>query len=157
MANTHPFPARTSTQEVELGTLLQPRFGPDGLIPCITADHATGEVLMFAFMNEQSLAHTIRTGKATYWSRSRGKLWVKGEESGHTLRVVDLYVDCDQDVLLLKVENAGPGACHNGYRSCFYRRLARGADPDDPKSLALEFAAKRAFDPAKVYGKKQAP
>jgi phosphoribosyl-AMP cyclohydrolase len=157
MANAPTFPARTTAQEVELGTLLQPKFGEDGLIPCITVDHASGEVLMFAFMNAASLAHTIRTGKAAYWSRSRSRLWVKGEESGHTLKVVDLYVDCDQDVLLLRVENAGPGACHNGYRSCFYRRLAKGANPDVASSLALEFAAARAFDPATVYAKKQAP
>jgi phosphoribosyl-AMP cyclohydrolase len=106
---------------------------------------------MFAYMSAESLARTIETRKATYWSRSRNKLWVKGEESGNVLRVVDLYVDCDQDVLLLKVENAGPGACHNGYRSCFYRKLAIGADPDGPKALKLEFAATRVFDPATVY------
>ena len=109
---------------------------------------------MFAFMNAESLAHTIRTRKATYWSRSRGKLWVKGEESGNVLKVVDLYVDCDQDVLLLKVENAGPGACHNGYPSCFYRRLSPGADPGQPQSLKLQFSATRAFDPATVYKRK---
>jgi phosphoribosyl-AMP cyclohydrolase len=153
-ASPNPFPARTTTQEVELGTLLQPKFGEDGLIPCITVDHASGDVLMFAFMNAESLAHTVRTGRAAYWSRSRNKLWVKGEESGHVLKVVDLYVDCDQDVLLLRVENAGPGACHNGYRSCFYRRLAKGADPAVASSLALEFAAPRVFDPAKVYPRK---
>ena len=151
---TPAFPARTTTAEVELGSLLQPKFGPDGMIPCITVDDATGEVLMFAFMNAESLAHTISTGKATYWSRSRGKLWVKGEESGNTLKVVDLYVDCDQDVLLLRVKNAGLGACHNGYASCFYRKLAPGADPGDPGSLRLVFAAERKFDPATVYKKK---
>ena len=148
------FPPRTTTQEVELGTLLQPKFGPDGMIPCITVDHATSEVLMVAFMNAESLAETIRTRRATYWSRSRGKLWVKGEESGNVLRVVDLFVDCDQDVLLLKVENAGPGACHNGYPSCFYRKLSPGADPDAPQSLKLQFSAERAFDPAAVYKKR---
>ena len=153
MATPAPFPARTTTSEVELGTLLQPKFGADGLIPCITVDHATDEVLMFAFMNAESLAHTIRTGRAAYWSRSRNKLWIKGEQSGHTLKVVDLYVDCDQDVLLLKVENAGPGACHNGYRSCFYRKLAAGAGGDGPNPHKLEFAATRAFDPAGVYKK----
>lgn len=151
---TPAFPARTTTAEVELGSLLQPKFGPDGMIPCITVDDATGEVLMFAFMNAESLAHTISTGKATYWSRSRGKLWVKGEESGNTLKVVDLYVDCDQDVLLLRVKNAGLGACHNGYASCFYRKLAPGADAADPGSLRLVFAAERKFDPATVYKKK---
>jgi phosphoribosyl-AMP cyclohydrolase len=141
---------KPTTREIELGKLLRPKFGPDGLIPCIAVDDATGEVLMFAFMNAKSLAHTIRTRKASFWSRSRNRLWVKGDESGHVLRVVDLYVDCDQDVLLLRVKNAGPGACHNGFRSCFYRRLARGANPG---RLKLEFTAKRAFDPAKVYRK----
>ena len=148
------FPAQTTKAEVELGRVLQPRFGTDGTIPCITVDHATNEVLMFAYMSAESLARTIETRKATYWSRSRNKLWVKGEESGNVLRVVDLYVDCDQDVLLLKVENAGPGAGHNGYRSCFYRRLVPGADPDGALAPTLEFAAERTFDPAAVYGKK---
>ena len=153
MAKPASFAARTTTDEVELGTLLQPKFGPDGLIPCITVDHATGEVLMFAFMNAESLSHTIRTRTAAFWSRSRNKLWVKGEQSGHALKVVDLYVDCDQDDLLLRVENTGPGACHNGYRSCFYRKLAAGADLDGMGAPKLEFAATRAFDPAGVYKK----
>ena len=153
MAKPSPHPAHTGPSDVEMGTLLQPKFGPDGLIPCITVDHLSNEVLMFAFMNAESLAHTIRTGRAAYWSRSRGKLWVKGDESGHALRVVDLYVDCDHDVLLLKVENSGPGACHNGYRSCFYRKLAPGADPDSGGPLRLVFTAERTFDPDKVYKK----
>jgi phosphoribosyl-AMP cyclohydrolase len=148
------FPARTTTAEVELGHTLQPKFDADGLIPCITVDHVTNEVLMFAFMNAESLAHTLRTGKASYWSRSRRKLWVKGEESGHTQLVKELRVDCDQDVLLLKVENVGGAACHNGYRSCFYRKVATGADADNAASLQLEFASERVFDPAAVYGKK---
>src|SRR5471030_2190278 len=102
----HPtFPTRTDSREIELGAVLQPKFGPDGLIPCITSDYATNEVLMFAFMNAESLAYTIRTGQAAYWSRSRKKLWVKGEESGNVQIVKELRVDCDQDVILLKVEN----------------------------------------------------
>jgi phosphoribosyl-AMP cyclohydrolase len=145
------FPARTTTAEIELGATLQPKFGADGLIPCITQDAATGEVLMFAFMNTESLTHTLRTGKATYWSRSRGKLWMKGEESGNVQVVKELFTDCDQDVLLLKVEQTGAAnaACHNGYKSCFYRRLA---DPADP-ALKLLFTAKPLFDPATVYKK----
>jgi len=146
------FPARTS--EVELGNELQPKFGPDGLIPCITTDHVTNEVLMFAFMNAESLALTLRTGKASYWSRSRNKLWVKGEESGNSQVVKELRVDCDQDVILLKVDNVGGAACHNGYPSCFYRKLAPGADAADPASLKLIFADQRVFDPATVYKKK---
>jgi len=152
--STHLFPARTTTAEVELGPLLQPKFGPDGLIPCIACDHLTNEVLMFAFMNAESLAHTIRTKKATYWSRSRNKLWTKGEESGHVQLVKNLRVDCDQDVILLLVENVGGAACHNGYKSCFYRQLAPGATADDSNSLQLEFTARRLFDPATVYRKK---
>jgi phosphoribosyl-AMP cyclohydrolase len=146
--STPAFPARTTTPEIELGATLRPKFGPDGLIPCITVDAKTNEVLMFAFMNAEALAHTIKTKKATYWSRSRNKLWVKGEESGHVQLVKELLVDCDQDVVLLKVENVGGAACHNGYRSCFYRRLA------DEQTLQLEFTAPRVFDPAAVYKKK---
>lgn len=143
-----PFPARSTTQEVELGATLQPKFGPDGLIPCITTEAKTNEVLMFAFMNAEALAQTITTKKATYWSRSRHKLWVKGEESGNVQLVQELRVDCDQDVVLLKVENVGGAACHNGYRSCFYRRLA------DEQTLRLDFTDARVFDPATVYKKK---
>ena len=150
--STTQFPARTTTQEIEHGTTLQPKFGPDGLIPCITTDVKTNEVLMFAFMNAESLAHTLKTGKATYWSRSRNKLWVKGEESGNTQLVRELFTDCDQDVLLLKVEQTGAAnaACHNGFKSCFYRRLAALDDP----SFRLAFTAERLFDPATVYKKK---
>lgn len=148
------FPARTTTADIELGTTLQPKFGPDGLIPCITTDHVTNDVLMFAFMNAEALAHTLKSGKATYWSRSRNKLWIKGEESGNAQLVKELLVDCDQDVIQLKVENVGGASCHNGYRSCFYRKLASGAKADDPASLKLQFASQRVFDPATVYKKK---
>ncbi len=152
--STYVFPARTTTADIELGATLQPKFGPDGLIPCITTDHATNEVLMFAFMNAEALAHTIKSGKATYWSRSRSKLWIKGEESGNAQLVKELRVDCDQDVLLLKVENVGGAACHNGYPSCFYRKLVTGAKADDLASMQLEYALSRVFDPATVYKKK---
>jgi phosphoribosyl-AMP cyclohydrolase len=146
------FPARTNTAEIELGSTLQPKFGADGLIPCITQDIATGEVLMFAFMNAESLTHTLKTRKATYWSRSRQKLWVKGEESGNVQIVKELYTDCDQDVLLIKVEQTGAAnaSCHNGYKSCFYRRLSKLDDP----AFKLEYTATRLFDPATVYKKK---
>ena len=146
------FPARTTTAEIELGQTLQPKFGADGLIPCITQEATTGEVLMFAFMNAESLGHTLRTRKATYWSRSRQKLWVKGEESGNVQVVQELFTDCDQDVLLLKVTQSGPAnaSCHNGYKSCFYRKLAALDDP----AFALAYTAPRLFDPATVYKKK---
>jgi len=146
------FPARTTNQEIELGTTLQPKFGSDGLIPCITQDAHTGQVLMFAFMNAESLAMTLSTKKATYWSRSRSKLWVKGEESGNVQIVKELFTDCDQDVVLIKVEQSGPAnaSCHNGYKSCFYRRLESLDNP----SLKLQYTAERLFDPATVYKKK---
>ncbi len=146
-----PFPTRTTSAEIELGSLLQPKFGADGLIPCITQDAATGEVLMFAFMNAESLEHTLKTRKATYWSRSRQKLWVKGEESGNVQIAKELYTDCDQDVLLLKVEQSGAAnaSCHNGYKSCFYRKLERLDDP----SYKLGYVSQPLFDPAKVYKK----
>ncbi len=152
--NGYVFPARTTTAEIELGATLQPKFGPDGLIPCITTDATTNEVLMFAFMNAEALAQTIKTSKATYWSRSRNKFWVKGEESGNVQLVKEIRVDCDQDVLLLKVENVGGAACHNGYKSCFYRKLTDGADAGDSATLKLEFTTPRVFDPATVYKKK---
>ena len=152
--STFVFPARTSTAEIELGTTLQPKFGSDGLIPCITTDHLTNEVLMFAFMNAESLALTLATGKASYWSRSRNKLWVKGEESGNAQLVKELRVDCDQDVILLKVDNVGGASCHNGYKSCFYRKLAPGATAADASSLQLELVGRPLFDPATVYKKK---
>jgi phosphoribosyl-AMP cyclohydrolase len=152
--STYVFPARTTTAEIELGTTLQPKFGPDGLIVCITTDHVTNEVLMVAYMNAEALAHTLSSGKATYWSRSRNKLWIKGEESGKSQLVKEVRVDCDQDAILLKVENVGGAACHNGYPSCFYRKLVPGAKAAEPASLKLELTARQVFDPATVYKKK---
>lgn len=130
----------------------QPRFDASGLIPAIVTDARDGTVLMFAFMNAESLAHTLRTRKATYWSRSRQKLWVKGEESGNTQEVRELRTDCDQDVLLLKVEQRGAAnaSCHNGYRSCFYRRL-EDLDAAAAGAPNLVFTGERLFDPALVY------
>ena len=149
------FPARTTTAEIELGATLQPKFGPDGLIPCITQDAQSGEVLMFAFMNAEALVHTLRTRKATYWSRSRNKLWVKGEESGNVQHVRELRTDCDQDVLLIKVDQTGPAnaSCHNGFKSCFYRRLA-DLEGAEASGYRLTTTAQRLFDPATVYKKK---
>ena len=111
---------------------------------------------MFAFMNAESLAHTLTTKKATYWSRSRGKLWVKGEESGNVQHLREVRTDCDQDVLLIKVEQTGAAnaSCHNGYKSCFYRKLTDDVNPADPASFKLQFTAQRLFDPATVYKKK---
>ena len=139
---------RSSKEAIEKGLQLQPKFDDDGLIPCITADAKTNEVLMFAFMNREALEHTIETGKVTYFSRSRGKLWVKGESSGQVQKLVELRTDCDQDAILCKAEIGENGAsCHNGYRSCFYRKL-------DSDSGELVFAGgEPLFDPEEVYGK----
>ncbi|WP_409574973.1 phosphoribosyl-AMP cyclohydrolase [Sulfuritalea sp.] len=112
-----------------------------GLVPAIAQDAVTGEVLMFAWMNRQALALTAETGHAVYWSRSRGRLWHKGEESGHTQRVLELRVDCDKDVVLLKIEQSGGIACHTGRRSCFFNRLETSGWQDvepvlkDPKEI----------------------
>ena len=109
-----------SASDLEDSLAFTPRFDAAGLIPAIAQDAATGAVLMVAYMNAAALRMTLETGYATYWSRSRGRLWRKGEESGHTQRVIEMRVDCDQDALLLRVEQIG-GACHTGAARCFYR------------------------------------
>jgi phosphoribosyl-AMP cyclohydrolase len=115
----------------------------NGLVPAIVQDHATGDVLMLGFMNEEAVAETQRTRQAVFFSRSRNRLWRKGESSGHFLKVLELRVDCDSDTLLLRVQPIGPGVCHEGYRSCFFRRLE-----DDGTATVTE---DRAFDPSKIY------
>jgi len=123
-----PFAARGNTHDIERGSLFCPKFDEHGLIPAIVTDVATGEVLMFAWMNAEALRLTIERGIAYFYSRSRGKLWMKGEESGNLLRVLDLRTDCDQDVVTLKVTVEGDGvACHTGSRSCFYRSVPVGS------------------------------
>ena len=102
------------------------RFTEDGLIPAIAQDSTTGKVLMFAWMNRESVALTVENGYAVYWSRSRQKLWRKGEESGHQQKIISIQMDCDEDVLLLKIEQEGGIACHTGRESCFYRQLIDG-------------------------------
>ncbi len=102
------------------------RYGPDGLIPAVVQDATSGEVLMLAYMNEASIRRTVESGLATYWSRSRREFWVKGQTSGHVQRVISISVDCDSDTILLKVDQIGP-ACHENYRSCFFRDLRSGA------------------------------
>lgn len=99
-----------------------PDFSTTPLLPAIAQDAVTGEILMLAYMNRESFAITVQTRRATYFSRSRNRLWTKGEESGHVQKVIDIFVDCDADTILLKVEQTGP-ACHEGYRSCFFRKL----------------------------------
>lgn len=135
-------------EKVELGTELAPKFDSSGLIPCITVDASSKEVLMFAWMNEEALKKTIESGKATYYSRSRQKLWVKGESSGLAQEVVQILVDCDQDVIQLHVHVKGEGTCHNGFRSCFYRAV----EQNDSGKLVYVIG-ERSFDPDKTYGK----
>jgi phosphoribosyl-AMP cyclohydrolase len=115
-----------------------------GLIPAIAQDADTGQVLMLAWMNQEAYQETVRTGRAVYYSRSRGKLWRKGEESGHVQKVREICIDCDADTILLKVHQVGGAACHEGYASCFYRKV------DGDK---LQVIGERVFDPAKVYKK----
>lgn len=117
-------PPLSGSDQDETGDL-RPKFNADGLIAAIAQDDQSGEVLMLAWMNAEALTATLQTGKATYWSRSRGQLWVKGETSGHTQQVVAVQIDCDQDAVLLKVNQTG-GACHTGRTSCFYRNIEDG-------------------------------
>ena len=118
-----------------------------GLVPAIIQDESTGDVLMLGFMNSESLAETQRTGEVVFFSRSRNKLWKKGESSGHVLRVRELRVDCDADALLVRVEAAGPGVCHEGYRSCFFRKLEAEGN--------TKVIAEPTFAPEKVYGQEK--
>jgi phosphoribosyl-AMP cyclohydrolase len=127
-ATNPPFASPGAKAEVEEGSRLTPRFGLDGLITCVTTDADTGELLMVAHMNADALAHTIETGEAWYWSRSRGELWHKGDTSGQIQTVVEMRIDCDQDAVWLKVRVGGDGGCcHTGRRSCFYRTVPLGA------------------------------
>jgi len=117
----------------------------DGLVPAVIQDASTGDVLMLGFMNAEAYAATQSSGEVTFFSRSRNKLWRKGEPSGHVLRVREIRVDCDEDALLIRVETVGPGVCHEGYRSCFFRQVL-------PSGEAATIA-ERTFDPNAAYGK----
>ncbi len=113
-----------------------------GLVPAIVQDYKTGDVLMLAYMNKQAWEKTLETGKATFWSRSRNALWLKGETSGHVQLVHEIFIDCDDDTILLKVDQVGGAACHTGYRSCFYRKLEGGE---------ILTVGERVFNPEDVY------
>lgn len=143
------FASREDKKAVENGLDFAPKFDNDGLIPAIATDHETGQVLMVAYMNEESLRQTLALGEAVYFSRSRRKLWHKGATSGHVQVVREILTDCDQDALVLKVEQRGPGCCHNGFRSCFYRRVQFPAKESAP---AMEQTLSPVFDSEKVYG-----
>lgn len=138
----------SAPQEIETGTSFTPKFNAEGLITAVAQDARTGEVLMVAYMNQEALAKTIELGQGVYFSRSRKKLWFKGEESGAVQKVKQILVDCDQDCLILKVE-VSQGQCHVGYQSCFYRQV-KGKSGNE-----LEFVAQPVYDPRKVYQKKK--
>jgi phosphoribosyl-AMP cyclohydrolase len=126
----------SAVNEIETTTQLAPRFDEHGLVSCIVADAADGAVLMLAHMNREALAKTLASGEAWFWSRSRKALWRKGETSGNTLQVAELFVDCDQDALLLRARVGGKGvACHTGRRSCFYRKVT--LDAAQPPTLTF--------------------
>jgi len=139
-----PLPAPLDLEE---GAALTPKFDASGLVTAVVTEAASGDVLMVAHMNAEALAKTIETGEAWYFSRSRQRLWKKGEQSGHVQRVVELRVDCDQDAVWLKVEQAGEGACHTGRRSCFYRAVPLGS----AGQAKLNFVEDKVFDPNTVY------
>ena len=145
------FAAPAGSAELEEGAALTPKFDADGVVTAVATDAGSGDVLMVAHMNAQALAKTIATGEAWYFSRSRKALWKKGETSGHTQRVIEMRIDCDQDAVWIKVEQVA-GACHTGRRSCFYRVVPRGTAAG---AVTLEFRdAEKVFDPEKVYPNK---
>lgn len=127
--------------------MVGPDFEKNELIPVIAQDETSGDVLMLAYMNREAFEETLRTGRVCYWSRSRKKLWRKGEESGNVQELQGVFFDCDADTLLVKVRQVGDAACHEGYRSCFFRKI-------DPSSGTVDIVGERIFDPAEVYKKK---
>jgi len=151
---TSLFASQATTEQVEEGRVLAPKFDADGLITCVITDARTHDLLMVAHMNAEALARTIATGETWLYSRSRQQLWKKGETSGHVQRVIEMRVDCDQDAIWLSVEQAGAGACHTGRASCFYRSVP--LKQTDLGGLSLEFRdADKVFDPGRVYGEKK--
>jgi phosphoribosyl-AMP cyclohydrolase len=149
MSDDSAFPPPGSADELEEGLALTPRFDVDGLVTCVATDAGSGDVLMVAHMNAEALAKTVATAEAWYYSRSLRRLWRKGETSGHTQRVLELRVDCDQDAVWIKVEQIA-GACHTGRRSCFYRSVPLGQRGG---VVTLKLCDERVFDPKAVYDK----
>jgi phosphoribosyl-AMP cyclohydrolase len=149
----NPFAKRVSVEQVEEGSELAPKFDADGLVPVVTTDAASGEVLMVGYMNAEALRLSIETGDAHYYSRSRQTLWHKGDQSGLVQKIVEMRIDDDQDSVWLRVEVTGSGAsCHVGYRSCFYRSVPTGTLPKKgPVQLRFE-EEEKTFDPQAVYG-----
>jgi phosphoribosyl-AMP cyclohydrolase len=151
MDSPTPFAPRGSKAEIEEGSAFCPKFAADGLIPALAMDATTREPLMLAYMNAESLRRTLEIGEAVYWSRSRSEFWHKGATSGHIQRIVEIRTDCDQDALILLVEQVGAGACHTGRGSCFYRRVV--TDPASGVAHLVSTGSELTFDPEKVYAK----
>ena len=149
------FDKRKSVEQVEESTELAPKFDDNGIIPVVTTDYASGEVLMQGYMNEEAFKKTIETGQAVYYSRSRNELWHKGKTSGLIQTIKEIRIDDDQDSVWLRVEVTGGASCHVGYRSCFYRSIPLG---DNKTKIVLQFEEKeKVFDPKKVYGNSPNP
>ncbi|MDC0194994.1 phosphoribosyl-AMP cyclohydrolase [Alphaproteobacteria bacterium] len=145
------FNKRESIQQVEESSDLAPKFDENGLIPVVTTDHISGEVLMQGYMNEESLKKTITIGEAVYYSRSRKTMWHKGKTSGLIQKIMEIRIDDDQDCIWLKVKVKGGASCHVGYRSCFYRSIPFGEQLKKNRSLKFE-EKEKVFDPEEVYG-----
>ena len=151
------FKKRHNIKEVEEGKYLSPKFDENGLIPVITSDFKTGGILMHGYMNREALKKTIETKEAHYWSRSRHKLWRKGQVSGFVQKIKEIRIDDDQDSVWLSVDIGNGSSCHVGYRSCFYRSIPLGKIEDEEK-LEMKFKeTKKTFDPKKVYKDKPSP
>ena len=151
------FKKRDNIKEIEEGKFLSPKFDENGLIPVITCDFKTGDILMHAYMNYEALKKTIETKEAHYWSRSRKKIWRKGQLSGFLQKVKEIRIDDDQDAIWLSVDIGNGSSCHVGYRSCFYRSIPLGKIKNE-KKLEMEFKEKgKVFDPKKVYKDKPNP
>jgi len=146
MPATTPFSERKDKAQIEESTDFTPKFDSEGLIPAMAIDATTKEPLMLAYMNAESLKLTLEIGEAVYWSRSRSEIWHKGKTSGHTQKILEIRTDCDQDALVLVVEQIGAGACHTGRDSCFYRKV----EPGSPAALKF-IQTGLSFDPNAVY------
>ena len=151
------FKKRHSIKEVEEGKYLSPKFDKNGLIPVITADFKSGDILMHSYMNDEALKKTIETKEVHYWSRSRKKIWHKGEISGFVQKVIEMKIDDDQDSIWLSVDIGNGASCHVGYRSCFYRSIPLGKINDSEK-LEMELKDnKKIFDPKEIYKDEPSP
>lgn len=147
------FGSRVSVEQVEEGSVLAPKFDQDGVIPCVTTDYASGELLMLGYMNAEAFRKTVETGEAHYFSRSRQVLWHKGATSGLVQKVVEMRIDDDQDAVWIRVKVGGDGAsCHVGYRSCFYRAVPLGESESDAPLELTFLEHDKVFDPKEVYG-----